>query len=89
MNKPLTQDEVRELPDKTKVWVEVREDYPENWAGIHTMETTLFMHKRIIDKEGDCFYPEQIGEVCRVWELPEPPTPEELAACPWPKEAET
>lgn len=85
MNRLISRDEVLMLKQGDSVYVEHRDpDDAKAWNGIHTVDRAdeRFL---LVDLNGD-YWPilstDVIDRRIRVWALPQPPTPEELASAP-------
>ena len=92
-NRVLMLAEVLALEEGREVWVEVRRD-SDYASGTHTFSPAEkrsvreIQEPRLIDISGG-WYPigaEWIDDEYRVWSLPQPPTPGEIAANPWREE---
>ena len=86
-NRVLTLSEVLALPEETEVWT----DYRNARWNIPVFDGVYTVHgERIWGERGDNNDPKNdaptnyFGGMYRVWSLPQPPTPDELAANPWP-----
>lgn len=83
MNQVLTPAEVLALPEGARVWVEVREAM--ELSGEHIKAGDLLEDDNGPFTVGGTGH---LNHMFRVWSLPQPPTPEELAAWPWPEVGE-
>lgn len=85
-NRVLSLDEVLALPEGARVWVE---ESPKSYLA----SRECVKHDSILECESGCYYDLTErnwymfdGHIdVRVWSLPQPPTPDELAANPWPE----
>lgn len=83
-NRALTLAEVLALEEGRKVWVETSPE-SHRTTGVYVWYknlSALIYHED--DDEFILFPPVNMFVAFRVWSLPQPPTPEEMAANPWP-----
>ena len=88
-NRVLSLEEVLALPHETQVWVQYK-----SLERISMVQTVKRFDGYVDLAYGKnktwvpAWFPERYGVEYRVWSLPQPPTPQEIAANPWRKEGE-
>jgi len=90
-NRVLTYDEVLALEDEQEVYVEESSTSQYNSTnaygfGVKELIKNTQRNGASCSKDWSESNKETHGKFWRVWLLPQPPTPEELAANPWPDE---
>lgn len=97
-NRVLTLDEVLALPEGARVWVEdeiqrlTQHTVCYDYCDAEELNGSGEVYALALVDEHHKFWPidldvmdEYFGRVFRVWSLPQPPTPDDLQANPWPE----